>query len=459
MKKIIFGFGLSISLLSCITKTTPVDYALISGKIDNLDATEIIIGKSGNLIMKKIALDSNGFFKDTIKAVPGLFILTVGKQRSTVYLDYGDNITFNADSNNFKSTIDISGSGSEVTKYLRYASKKSNKLKGKAIEYYKLDETSFKDKAKEVSINLTQVIDTFTGIKNSYKTLERRNLNYIYLNEISRYEEYHQRMTNNPDFKTSNDYLLELDGLDLNNGQDFEFSGAYKQIVNRYYNEKISDFVKNDSLELPLTEITIYSKIKNPIIKNQLLFTAAQKGITKTGTLENYYQLFSQASSDEDNNASITEIYNKLKKITKGKASPKFYNYENNAGGTLSLDDLKGKYIYIDVWATWCAPCIAQVPYLKTIEKDYHGKNITFLSISIDTPKDYDKWKKMIIEKELGGIQLIADKDSQSQFAKDYIITSIPRFILIDPNGNIVSKHAPRPSSPKLIDLFNALNI
>jgi len=52
MKKIIFGFGLSISLLSCITKTTPVDYALISGKIDNLDATEIIIGKSGNLIMK-----------------------------------------------------------------------------------------------------------------------------------------------------------------------------------------------------------------------------------------------------------------------------------------------------------------------------------------------------------------------------------------------------------------------
>jgi len=266
-------------------------------------------------------------------------------------------------------------------------------------------------------------------------------------------------MTNNPDFKTSNDYLLELDGLDLNNGQDFEFSGAYKQIVNRYYNEKISDFVKNDSLELPLTEITIYSKIKNPIIKNQLLFTAAQKGITKTGTLENYYQLFSQASSDEDNNASITEIYNKLKKITKGKASPKFYNYENNAGGTLSLDDLKGKYIYIDVWATWCAPCIAQVPYLKTIEKDYHGKNITFLSISIDTPKDYDKWKKMIIEKELGGIQLIADKDSQSQFAKDYIITSIPRFILIDPNGNIVSKHAPRPSSPELIDLFNALNI
>ena len=62
-------------------------------------------------------------------------------------------------------------------------------------------------------------------------------------------------------------------------------------------------------------------------------------------------------------------------------------------------------------------------------------------------------------EKQLGGIQLFADNDWNSQFVKEYAIDGIPRFILIDPNGYIVSADAPRPSDPKLIDLFNNLKL
>lgn len=145
--------------------------------------------------------------------------------------------------------------------------------------------------------------------------------------------------------------------------------------------------------------------------------------------------------------------------LGKGKESPKFMAYENNAGGTMSLHDLKGKYVYIDVWATWCGPCIAEIPSLKKIEKAYHGKNIEFVSLSIDEPKDYDTWKKMIVDKELGGIQLLADKAWQSEFVQNYKIKGIPRFILIDPNGNIVSPDAPRPSDDNLKKLFNSLSI
>ncbi|MEP1490365.1 MAG: TlpA disulfide reductase family protein [Algibacter sp.] len=143
----------------------------------------------------------------------------------------------------------------------------------------------------------------------------------------------------------------------------------------------------------------------------------------------------------------------------KGQESPKFNNYENHAGGTTSLDELKGKYLYIDMWATWCGPCKREIPFLKEIEKKYHGKNIAFVSISIDKKKNLSKWKTMITEKELGGIQLIADNDWKSSFVQDYKINGIPRFILIDPQGKIVSADAPRPSSDKLTDLFKALNI
>ena len=68
-------------------------------------------------------------------------------------------------------------------------------------------------------------------------------------------------------------------------------------------------------------------------------------------------------------------------------------------------------------------------------------------------------WTKLKSEKELGGMQLIADNGFMSQFIQDYKVSGIPRFILIDPNGNIVSADAPRPSNSALINLFNELSI
>ena len=113
----------------------------------------------------------------------------------------------------------------------------------------------------------------------------------------------------------------------------------------------------------------------------------------------------------------------------------------------------------MDIWATWCGPCIAEIPSLKETEKQYHNKNIEFVSISIDQIEDHEKWKKMIVDKELSGKQLFADNNWKSQFIQDYLIKGIPRFILLDPNGNIVSANAPRPSDKKLIALFTELKI
>ncbi len=132
-----------------------------------------------------------------------------------------------------------------------------------------------------------------------------------------------------------------------------------------------------------------------------------------------------------------------------GKASPGF-DYENFKGGKTKLSDLKGKYVYIDLWATWCAPCRAEIPYLQKIEEKYHGKNIEFVSISIDKLKDNEKWKKFVTDKHLGGVQLFADKDWESEFVVNYGVTGIPRFILIDPQGNVLKSDAARPSDPEL---------
>ena len=153
-----------------------------------------------------------------------------------------------------------------------------------------------------------------------------------------------------------------------------------------------------------------------------------------------------------------------------GKPSPDFANYENIKGGKTSLADLRGKYVYIDLWATWCGPCIREIPSLKEVEKEFHGKNIEFVSISVDNGRGYkaetkeeaaklahEGWKKMIVDRDLGGMQLFADNGFRSSFVQGYKVNGIPRFILIDPAGNVINADAPRPSSSKLRTVLNGL--
>ena len=152
-------------------------------------------------------------------------------------------------------------------------------------------------------------------------------------------------------------------------------------------------------------------------------------------------------------------------KFKKGAPSPAFENYIAVNGGKKSLSSYKGKYVYIDVWATWCGPCIREIRPLKNLEKEYHEKNIAFVSISIDESRrnggsweaTETKWRNFIKDKQMSGIQLWAGKDQS--FQQEYQITGIPRFILIDPQGNIVDANAKRPSDPELKTLFNSLKI
>jgi len=216
------------------------------------------------------------------------------------------------------------------------------------------------------------------------------------------------------------------------------------------------DFSSMDSKTLDKT----FDNIK----KELTTFINSKKGVEQD-VIDNSLKTIDQQIAGTKNY--FAQIAALKEKLPKGAPSPTFDGYENFKGGKTSLKDLKGKYVYVDVWATWCGPCKAEIPSLKKVEKAYHGKNIEFVSISIDDDRSHggswekanEDWKKMVADKELEGIQLFAPKGWQSDFVQGYMIKGIPRFILIDPNGNIVDASAPRPSSPALIELFDKENI
>jgi len=238
----------------------------------------------------------------------------------------------------------------------------------------------------------------------------------------------------------------------IGNGSENSNFLAAKSLLEEKLMDKSFDTLDEQGLD------DAFAGIKTEIVE----FINATKGLDTMVTNSSLRNVDGMIAGNKGYFAGILAM---KKALPKGSPSPTFEGFENYKGGETSIDDLKGKYAYIDVWATWCGPCKAEIPALKELEKDYHGKNIQFVSMSIDDDRSHNgswelanqDWRAMVADKELGGIQIFAPKGWKTKFIEDYKIKGIPRFILIDPNGNIVDASAPRPSDPALRTMFDEL--
>jgi thiol-disulfide isomerase/thioredoxin len=134
----------------------------------------------------------------------------------------------------------------------------------------------------------------------------------------------------------------------------------------------------------------------------------------------------------------------------KSAVAPSF-TLTNIEGKKVSLSDFKGKVIYMDVWASWCGPCILEMKSAKKVKEHFKdNKNIVFLYISID--KDEQSWKDMVEKKDIKGIHLISKGGMEEGILQKYDVPAIPKFVLIDKEGNIADANAKWPSDSDIID-------
>jgi len=460
MKKHLFIVAVTFLAFSCKQEEhLPVDYAVITGNLSNSNVEHPVIlsGIKDRSYRNNIELAEDGSFSDTIRGEKGLYQINYKKKRSTIYLEDGFNLNINANLKKLDSTIAFNGAGAAENNFIKARAKKAKELEGTG-NIYLLEEDAIKEKLNVIVTSLNGLLNNTQGISEDFRISQEKDIKYTNLIKLINYEFYHGHYAKKRGFKTKEGFLDELHNLDYNNQEDYENSRAYKYLVSTHYKNKADSLRAAEKISKDIALLRTYASVTNEKIKNDLL-NSTTANLNRTKNLEEFYTLFMASSTDEEQKNKVTELYESLKELQVGNPSPKFENYENYAGGTTSLDDLKGKYVYIDVWATWCGPCTKQIPFLKEVEKAYHGKNIEFVSISVDKQKDYDKWRAMVSDKELEGIQLFAEKDFKSKFIKDYAINSIPKFILIGPDGNIISANAPRPSNKTLITLFDEYNI
>ncbi len=342
MKNILkLSFVVTFLIFFSCEKEKNKDYVTIQGKIENHVGKQVAI--KGRGYFKKIKLNEDGTFKDTLKVPTDqtMFQLYDGNEYANLFLKNGYDVKIYVDDKDFDETLTFEGKGAETNNYIVKKLLLQKKLFSPAL--FDKDENEFDQAIVEIKKKLENFIDKAKGVDSTMIANEKKAL------------------------------------LGFEKG----IKGAYKQKQAR--KAMFADLI--------------------------------------------------------------------------GKPSPQFVHYESVDGKKVSLSDFKGENVYMDIWATWCGPCKAEIPYLKKLEEDYKGKNIEFISISVDNGRGYPKnsleaskegWKKMIAEKDMKGIQLFADKNWESDFIKAFKIRSIPRFLLIDKNGIVVDADAPRPSSPKV---------
>jgi len=121
-------------------------------------------------------------------------------------------------------------------------------------------------------------------------------------------------------------------------------------------------------------------------------------------------------------------------------------------GKDVSLASLKGKYVLVDFWASWCGPCRAENPTVVAAYQKFKDKNFTILGVSLDQKKD--KWQEAIAKDGLTWTHISDLAGWESIPARDYGIQSIPANFLVDPSGKIVARDLRGPAlEAKLAEL------
>ncbi|UGU14739.1 AhpC/TSA family protein [Sinomicrobium kalidii] len=145
-----------------------------------------------------------------------------------------------------------------------------------------------------------------------------------------------------------------------------------------------------------------------------------------------------------------------MKKTAVGNKAPDF-TQPDREGNRVSLSDFRGQYVFLDFWASWCAPCRKENPNVLEAYKKYHEAGLEIVAVSLDDKKD--KWEKAIEEDGLTWLHLSDLKGFKNEAAQEYGVQAIPQNFLIDPQGQIIGKNLRGEGlQEKLKEVFEPVN-
>jgi len=377
-----------------------------------------------------IVADSTGKFSISFKlSSPNYFRLG----RNILYLTPGDNLVATIDKNNaVKSTF--AGAGADANTYL------CNTPFPKAASYLEAGTNIRSSPLQTLQILMDaaakrqQQLSEVKNVSAEFRRLETARIKADVLNSIKGVSSY---ATNNKNVTTPDEYIKTFNGL----------------------SDSIRTVYEKNFIDASLMKLVVYRDIADELVEH-----AAGADVQKIKDWYKASDIVDQLNHENDKaqvaaysktidsvktagyHIALKKHLQNLLQFGKGDMAADFTAVDVN-DKRVALSNLKGKVIYVDIWATWCGPCLAEMPHLEEIKNKYsNNPNVVFVSLSIDDDAQADAWKNNVAARKAGGLQWQINREKLNT----YNITTIPRTLLIDKNFKMVSMSAPLPSSKDL---------
>ncbi len=451
MRNTLFSLIATVSILvfSCSEKEpiTSIKLNIASTESDKVDIFNI-----EEDLFYQLSQDSDSINLNLSEGV--IVDLAYGWNHSYVYIKPGDNLSLDTLGIG-QGLIGVIGEQSGENEYLmRFDKALANQANTGSIQIlarYEVD--SFLIKIKEKFAPLEQIVaeaEEDVSINDNVKEALALRLIALKGNDLMFYQPMY-KYYNKMEPEIPKNFYAEIEKVNFTDPKLLAFEDGRQLADSWHYKDlKYEDYDSIDAYYAAITK-SLKESYPNSLVGDFCYFNIVDNVINFGNGIDGATAMIDDFKANVKNeylNTKLDETISPWLSLRSGLEAPDFVA-DTRDGEQVMLSELKGKRVYIDVWATWCGPCIQEIPALKALEKDLHEENIQFVSVSIDAQEDKEKWSKFIDDKELTGLQLLADGDWNSDVASAYNIKGIPRFLLIGEDGKIISANAPRPSDPK----------
>jgi thiol-disulfide isomerase/thioredoxin len=385
---------------------------------------------------RMILPDTSGNFSITFSvASPNYF--RIG--RNILYLSPGDNMEVIIDKN-APAKGSFKGRGSAANLYLRNTPfPKGGSFVEAGRNVKKIPQATI-DTILQIASSRQKELDDVNDVPAEFKRLEYARIKADLINSLRAGQfSYRPRMSKDSLAAYVEEYAKIVQPLIEEKAKNFDDASLMKLVV---YRDVADEVLKHPGKANDLQQIKdwmaasgLNDQMKKVSDKKQLKGFVTRIDSIKTKTYHD--------ALDKDLRA--------LLKFGKGDMAADFTAVDLN-GNKVSLSSLKGKVIYVDLWATWCGPCLAEMPHYDSLKIKYKDNpNIVFVSLSIDD--GIEPWKNNVMKRNADGYQWLINRNSLN----DYNIVGIPRTLLIDRNFKIVNMDAPMPSAKELPAIIDNL--